>query len=225
MGRKSIDFGPTFDDPMSANSSLKIKIKLLSCGFCVFNPQNSQICTIFSKISWVGPPDPHNWEGGKPLPQTPSTRVYRPTFSELPECWVLIVDHVVRVQGYRPTVFYPKPSTRHAVYATLATQCEKADIPSLLYLPSDAQLVADSHSLVVDAIFGVGYEPPMTSDFAAIVQTIIRSKVPVVSIDVPSGRLACLAINQSINQSIKTAYIAPCYVANEAHIARTWLRF
>jgi len=92
-------------------------------------------------------------------------------------------------QGYRPTVFYPKPSTRHAVYATLAMQCEKADIPSLLYLPSDAQLVADSHSLVVDAIFGVGYDPPMTSDFAAIVQTIIRSKVPVVSIDVPSGRL------------------------------------
>jgi len=92
-------------------------------------------------------------------------------------------------QGYRPTVFYPKPSTRHAVYATLATQCEKADIPSLLYLPSDAQLVADSHSLVVDAIFGVGYDPPMSSDFAAIVQTIIRSKVPVVSIDVPSGRL------------------------------------
>ena len=87
-------------------------------------------------------------------------------------------------------MFYPKPSTRHAVYATLATQCEKADIPSLLYLPSDAQLVADSHSLVVDAIFGVGYEPPMSSDFAAIVQTIIRSKVPVVSIDVPSGQSA-----------------------------------
>ena len=70
----------------------------------------------------------------------------------------------------------------------LATQCEKADIPSLMYLPSDAQLVADSYSLVVDAIFGIGYEPPMSSDFAAIVQTITRSKVPVVSIDVPSGQ-------------------------------------
>jgi len=91
-------------------------------------------------------------------------------------------------QGYRPTVFNPKPSTKHAVYATLATQCEKADIPSLMYLPSDAQLVADSYCLVVDAIFGVGFAPPMSSDFAAIVQTITRSKVPVVSIDVPSGR-------------------------------------
>ena len=91
------------------------------------------------------------------------------------------------VQGHRPTVFYAKPSTGQATYANLATQCEKADIPSLLYLPSDAQLVADSYSLVVDAIFGVGYNPPMGSDLAAIVQTISRSKVPVVSIDVPSG--------------------------------------
>ena len=57
-----------------------------------------------------------------------------------------------------------------------------------MYLPSDAQLVTDSYSLVVDAIFGVGFEPPMSSDFAAIVQTISRSKVPVVSIDVPSGK-------------------------------------
>ena len=86
-------------------------------------------------------------------------------------------------------MFFPKPSARHAQCANLATQCEKADIPSLLYLPSDAQLVADSYSLVVDAIFGVGFEPPMSSDFAAIIQTISRSKVPVVSIDVPSGAL------------------------------------
>ena len=101
-----------------------------------------------------------------------------------------------RVQGYRPTVFSPRASTKHAVYSTLATQCEKADIPSLLYLPSDAQLVADSYSLVVDAIFGVGFEPPMSSDFAAIVQTITRSRLPVVSIDVPSG-LSALSVLRS----------------------------
>ena len=94
---------------------------------------------------------------------------------------------VCRWKGYRPTVFSPKPSTKHPVYMNLVTQCEKADIPSLMYLPSDAQLVADSYSLVVDAIFGIGFEPPMSSDFAAIVQTITRSKVPVVSIDAPSG--------------------------------------
>ena len=103
-------------------------------------------------------------------------------------------------QGYRPTVFYPKPSTGRAVNAILATQCEKADIPSLMYLPSDAQLVADSYSLVVDAIFGVGYEPPMSSDFAAIVQTITRSKATVVSIDVPSGTVHCLALKPRFHQ-------------------------
>jgi len=108
---------------------------------------------------------------------------------------ILLLVHVcvcacVLSQGYRPTVFYPKPSTRHAVYSNLATQCEKADIPSLMYLPSDAQLVSDSYSLVVDAIFGVGFQPPISSDFSSIVHTITRSKVPVVSVDVPTGQLS-----------------------------------
>lgn len=94
------------------------------------------------------------------------------------------------MQGYKPTVFYPKPPTGAAnvLYHNLATQCEKTDIPFLLYLPSEAQLVTDSYSLIIDAIFGQGYLPPMAADFAAIIQTLIRSKVPVISIDMPSGK-------------------------------------
>jgi NAD(P)H-hydrate epimerase len=96
------------------------------------------------------------------------------------------------VQGYKTTVFHPKPppasSPCSAICYNLATQCEKTDIPFLLYLPSDAQLVTDSYSLIVDAIFGNGYQPPMATDFAAIIQTLIRSKVPVISIDIPSGK-------------------------------------
>ena len=93
-------------------------------------------------------------------------------------------------QGYRPTVFYPKPpSGGNTLYQSLATQCEKVDIPFLLYLPSEAQLIADSYSLLVDAIFGLGYCAPLSPDFATIVQTLVRSRVPAVSIELPSGKV------------------------------------
>jgi len=91
------------------------------------------------------------------------------------------------IQGYRPTVFYPKPPVGVPLYASLAVQCEKNDIPYLLYLPSDAQLVTDAYNLIIDAIFDHNYEPPTTPDNAVMLQTIIRSKVPIVSIAVPSG--------------------------------------
>jgi NAD(P)H-hydrate repair Nnr-like enzyme with NAD(P)H-hydrate epimerase domain len=93
----------------------------------------------------------------------------------------------VFIQGYKPTVFYPSPATGSPIYKRLANQCQKADIPFLLYLPSEAQPVTDSYSLLVDSIFGTGYQPPMTSDFAAIVQTLVKSRVPAVSISIPSG--------------------------------------
>jgi NAD(P)H-hydrate epimerase len=88
------------------------------------------------------------------------------------------------LQGYKPTVFYPKPppGAANVLYHNLA------DIPFLLYLPSEAQLVTDSYSLIVDAIFGCGYQAPMAADFTAIVQTLIRSKVPIISLDIPSGK-------------------------------------
>ena len=41
--------------------------------------------------------------------------------------------------------------------------------------------------LVVDAIFGFGFRPPSKAPFAAILQTLSMSDVPIVSVDVPSG--------------------------------------
>ena len=35
---------------------------------------------IFSKNLWSDTPGPHNWEQGKPPPQTPSASVHRPAF-------------------------------------------------------------------------------------------------------------------------------------------------
>ena len=123
-------------------------------------------------------------------------------------------------QGYKPTLFYPTPppGVANALYHNLATQCEKTDIPFLLYLPSEAQLVTDSYSLIVDAIFGAGYQPPMTSDFAAIVQTLIKSKVPVISLDVPSGKPPKHLFVKYFNSVYLCLYRCQAVMTSERHL-------
>lgn len=56
------------------------------------------------------------------------------------------------LQGYSPTVFYPKPSNTQLM-KNLVKQIEAMEISSLSYLP-EAHLISHSFNLVVDAIFG-----------------------------------------------------------------------
>ena len=62
------------------------------------------------------------------------------------------------------------------------------DIPFLSYLPSDPNLIRDSYNLIIDALFGFSFKGPTRPDFANIISTLMQSTLPVVSIDVPSGR-------------------------------------
>lgn len=50
--------------------------------------------------------------------------------------------------------------------------------------PSD---ISKNFSLVVDAIFGFSFKPPLRPPFDQIIENISKSAVPVFSIDIPSG--------------------------------------
>ena len=93
----------------------------------------------------------------------------------------------VYLQGYRPTVFYPKPNSK-PLFQNLVAQCEKFDVPFLSFLPSEASLVRDCYNLVIDALFGFSFKGPLRPEFETIVQTIIKSDLPIASIDIPSGK-------------------------------------
>ncbi|KAL9824149.1 yjeF N-terminal domain-containing protein 3 isoform 5-T5 [Geothlypis trichas] len=95
---------------------------------------------------------------------------------------------VAVTKDYEPTIFYPKRSP-DPLHRDFTTQCEKMDIPFLSYLPAEVQLINDAYNAVVDAVLGAegtqGTEG--TEPCAAILATLRHVRIPIVSLDVPSG--------------------------------------
>ncbi len=93
----------------------------------------------------------------------------------------------VSLQGYRPTIFYPKKPNK-PLFNNLTSQCEKMDIPFLSFLPSEPMLVRDSYNLIIDCLFGFSFKPPVRADFESIINTLVKSELPIASVDIPSGK-------------------------------------
>ncbi|XP_033109011.1 NAD(P)H-hydrate epimerase-like [Anneissia japonica] len=88
--------------------------------------------------------------------------------------------------GYHPTVFYPKRPDKK-LFENLTVQCSSMDIPFLSHLLS-TNLLNESYSLIVDAIFGFSFKGNVRSPFGDILETLKKVSMPVCSIDVPSGK-------------------------------------
>nr|XP_022303606.1 NAD(P)H-hydrate epimerase-like [Crassostrea virginica] len=97
----------------------------------------------------------------------------------------LVCARHLKLFGYRPTVFYPQRPA--PVGESLSRQCEAMDIPSLSYFPSEPHLIRDSFNLVVDALFGIGFKPPVKETFASVIETLKKVDIPICSVDIPSG--------------------------------------
>jgi len=87
--------------------------------------------------------------------------------------------------GYKPTIVYPKP-TQKALYQALVTQCKALDVPVLTTLPTSFE--KDFH-LIVDGIFGFSFAGEIRAPFDTIIKELKVCKLPIASIDVPSGWL------------------------------------
>jgi len=90
--------------------------------------------------------------------------------------------------GYSPTLFMPKPGGKD-IYKRLQTQCTNMSVP---LLPNEDPIASLSGSLkstdvILDAIFGFSFKPPVRSPFDAVLPLIAQSGKPIVSVDIPSG--------------------------------------
>uniref|UniRef100_A0A158P8J9 NAD(P)H-hydrate epimerase n=1 Tax=Angiostrongylus cantonensis TaxID=6313 RepID=A0A158P8J9_ANGCA len=65
---------------------------------------------------------------------------------------------------------------------SLVTQCSGMGIPVESSLPSLSEF-----SLVVDALFGFSFQPPVREPFGKIIEAVTQSGIFVFSIDIPSG--------------------------------------
>ncbi|XP_037573772.1 NAD(P)H-hydrate epimerase isoform X1 [Dermacentor silvarum] len=97
----------------------------------------------------------------------------------------LVCARHLKLFGYEPSVFYPKQSNK-PLFQNLTKQCQEMEVPFLSFLP-DSQLIADSYNVVVDALFGFSFKPPVRPEFADVLEKIKKVKIPVVSVDIPSG--------------------------------------
>lgn len=100
----------------------------------------------------------------------------------------LVCARHLKLFGYKPTLYYPKKSNK-PLFKALALQCERLDIPTLSFFPTEPLCVVDSFNLVVDALFGFSFKPPVRPEFSSVVEGLlaVQDEVPVCSIDIPSG--------------------------------------
>jgi len=97
----------------------------------------------------------------------------------------LVMARHLQQLGFLPHLLYPKRTDKD-LYARLVVQAEQSGIPLLESLP-DQDKLDSSYSLLVDAIFGFSFRPPVRAQFVPLLSALARSTVPVVSIDIPSG--------------------------------------
>lgn len=100
----------------------------------------------------------------------------------------LVCARHLKMFGYSPTVICPKPG-RSKLYQNLIKQCRKNQV-----VVEEQASIADSldklasGNLQIDALFGFSFKPPNRNEtFAKLLQAMHSSRVPIVSIDIPSG--------------------------------------
>ncbi|KAA0200426.1 NAD(P)H-hydrate epimerase [Fasciolopsis buskii] len=98
----------------------------------------------------------------------------------------LVCARHLKLFGYKPTVIYPREPTK-PLYKNLAHQCTQMDIPIISHPFPEVSELDSQFDLVVDALFGFGFKPPVSEEFKPLLDRMSETTLPVISIDVPSG--------------------------------------
>lgn len=97
----------------------------------------------------------------------------------------LVCARHLRLLGFTPEILYPKPTDK-PLFNNLVKQCEMYDIAFIKEMPNMESLNSKYH-VIVDALFGFSFKPPVRPLFAPIIELLSKTSVPVVSVDIPSG--------------------------------------
>ncbi|THH30674.1 hypothetical protein EUX98_g3528 [Antrodiella citrinella] len=90
--------------------------------------------------------------------------------------------------GYQPVIWMPKPGSKE-IYQRLRSQCINMKIP-VIAPTQETDTLRDAlarSDVVLDAIFGFSFKPPVRAPFDTALPLITASKLPIVSVDIPSG--------------------------------------
>ncbi len=85
--------------------------------------------------------------------------------------------------GYCPSVICPKIPEK-PLFQNLVTQCNNLNIP---FLDGPISRHFLNQSLILDGIFGFSFKGPIRAPFDEMISSLKSCKIPIVSIDIPSG--------------------------------------
>lgn len=93
--------------------------------------------------------------------------------------------HLSLLNGFTdPHIYYPKRPSK-PLFEGLVSQCQKMGLHFLTKEASEVEL--NDYDLIIDALFGFSFKPPVRENFQEIMTRLASASVPVASIDVPSG--------------------------------------
>jgi NAD(P)H-hydrate epimerase len=84
--------------------------------------------------------------------------------------------------GFQPTVIYPKQG-KGQLFVNLVKQLDNLQIP----IRQEPPVNIERFSFALDALFGFSFTGPPRQPYNNIIQALVASEVPVVSVDIPSG--------------------------------------
>ncbi len=98
----------------------------------------------------------------------------------------LVAARHLSLFGYEPKVYYPKQPNKQ-LFTNLRTQVAKMGI-EFVQEPPSAEEVDRSYDLVIDALFGFSFVPPVRESFAPILNSLLQLRAAkIVAVDIPSG--------------------------------------
>nr|CAG4637977.1 EOG090X0AXR [Chydorus sphaericus] len=113
----------------------------------------------------------------------------------------LVCARHLKCFGFNSEIFYPKQPPKD-LFLNLTKQCNMCDIPFLESCPTEDEMTSN-YSLIVDALFGFSFTPPIRAQFVEIIRNIANTSTPVCSIDIPSGWDVEKGPTGSIRENVK----------------------
>ncbi|KAG8319268.1 NAD(P)H-hydrate epimerase [Homalodisca vitripennis] len=97
----------------------------------------------------------------------------------------LVCARHLKLFGFNPAVYYPKRTDKE-LYHNLTYQCTNMNITFLDVLPNEKD-INSNYDVVVDAVFGFSFRPPVRPEFEKLLDTLNKISISLCSIDIPSG--------------------------------------
>lgn len=89
----------------------------------------------------------------------------------------LVCARHLTLMGFLPHIYYPKP-TPNVIYNNLTHQCKGVNIEFITACPKKEE-VSKTYDLIVDALFGFSFKPPVRETFVPIVTVLQHTKLPI----------------------------------------------